>query len=44
MQVIFGLSIPVLSDKLTIGEFESLVFVKMSVGKIKGFLKPGRVG
>ncbi len=40
----FGLSIPVLSYKLTIGEFESLVFVKMGVGKIKRFLKPSRVG
>ncbi len=39
-----GLSIPVLSYKLTISEFESLVFVKMSVGKIKWFLKPSRVG
>ncbi len=44
MQVILGLSIPILSHELAISEFESLVLIKVSVRKIKRFLKPSRVG
>ncbi len=43
MKMIWGLGIPILTDKLPVGEFESFIFIEMSIWERKRFLVPSRI-
>ena len=43
MKMIWGLGIPILTYELPVSEFESFIFVKMSIRERKMFLVPSRV-
>ena len=40
MKMIGSLGIPILTDKLSVGEFESFIFIKVGIREKKGFLVP----
>ena len=43
MKMIWSLGVPILPNKLPVSEFESFIFIEMSVWEREGFLIPGRV-